>query len=129
MRRRRLLTALGAVSATSSLAGCTVHLPEPGTPELGHTVASDSFVGEGVQPTIVVTGRVTNVGPVFVERARLDCRLRDDEGEVIDERTTTLQKLEREEVQQFAFTFPVAATDVAAFERATIAISHPPHES
>lgn len=129
MHRRRFLAGLGAVSAATALAGCTVHLPKPGEPELETTAESSGFVGDGFQPTIVVTGEVSNVGPVYVKRARLTARLVDGNGEDIDSRSTVIEKLEREETQQFSFTFPVSATDVSSFDHVEIDVTFPERES
>lgn len=129
MHRRQWLVGLGALAGATGFAGCTVHLPKPGEPELAHEVASESFVGEGFQPTVLVTGQVTNVGEVYVDWARLTARLVDGDGEPIDQRSTTLERIEREETQPFHFVFPVSAADVTAFEAVEIDVSYPGRES
>lgn len=120
-----MLAGLGALAGAAGLAGCTVHLPKPGDPELAHEVATERFVGDGFQPTVLVTGRVTNVGGVYVERARATARLEDANGERIDRRSTILERLEREETQPIHFVFPVSATDAAAFETVVVDIAYP----
>lgn len=125
MRRRRLLAGLGGLVGAAGLAGCTVHLPRPGEPRLAHEVSSERFVGDGFQPTVLVTGQVTNVGDVYVERARATARLADADGEPIDERSTTLERIERGETQPIHFVFPVSAPDVAAFETVVVDVEYP----
>lgn len=125
MDRRRLLASLGAVGASLGLAGCTTHLPKPGKPKLETTFESSVFVGDGFQPTVLVTGSVTNVGPVFVPEAELTCELVDGNGNVIEDGTTTVEKLEREESQQFAFALAVGATEAASFDHAEVAVGYP----
>lgn len=125
MRRRRLLAGLGALAGTAGLAGCTVHLPKPGEPTVSSEVAHDSFVGAGFQPTVVVTGQVTNDGPVYIERIRLTARLVDGSGESIDSRSTVIERLEREETQSFHFVFPLSATDVATIDRVDVDTAFP----
>lgn len=129
MERRSFLAALGAVSTTTALAGCTVHIPKPGDPNLETTAESSAFVGSGFQPTIVVTGEVTNTGPVFVKRARLTARLVTGNGDEIDSRSVVVEHLERQETQSFSFTFPVSATDVASFDHVEIDVTYPSEES
>lgn len=125
MRRRRLLAGLGALVGAVGLSGCTVTLPKPGEPELDHRTSTEQFVGDGFQPTVLVTGETTNVGAVYVDRARLTATLLDGSGEAIDERSTVLQRLEREETQAFHFVFPVSATGVTAFESVEVGVEYP----
>lgn len=129
MRRRRMLAGLGALAGAAGLAGCTVRLPKPGEPEIDHEVTTERFVGDGFQPTVLVTGQVTNVGEVYVERARVTARLEDADGERIDQRSTTLERLEREETQAIHFVFPVSATDAAAFETVVVDVAYPERDS
>lgn len=125
MDRRRVLQGLAATAGAVGLAGCTVRLPKTGEPSLDHSVRHESFVGEGFQPTVVVTGEVTNDGEVYIKRARVTARLADADGQTIDERSVTLERLEQEESQPFHFVFPVSAPDVSALERVDIDVSFP----
>lgn len=129
MERRSLLAGLGAVAGAAGLAGCTVRLPKPGSPELDHQVDHEAFVGDGFQPTVVVTGQASNVGSVYVKRARLTAVLVDADGEAIDERSTDLERLERGESQSFHFVFPVSATDVGTLDRVDVEVAYPGQDS
>ena len=115
MNRRKFLA--GASTGLAALAGCMGgRLNFTDSPRVRWDWQADGFLGEGMEPVIMIRGTVTNVSDTFVDDVRLECTLLDGAGNRIARGKRHLTQLSTGEEQFYYFKFAVSQEEGRAFD-------------
>lgn len=121
-RRTFIASTVTATAGSVALAGC---LSSGGRPEVEWEWNSRGFVGQGFQPTLLVTGDIRNVGDADADTVALTCTLKDSTGATIDDKTRRLHSIEPGEQQYFHFLFTIDEGETDAVDDITIGAEFP----
>jgi hypothetical protein len=85
----------------------------------------EGFIGIGIQPAIIVTGEIENIGDAYAEEFSIDCQLLADDGSIINSRKRNLRYFEENEEQLFYYKFRLDEDEAEQVEEVNIEGSFP----